>query len=167
MKISVAADSDVVALTAVEIESKRMSIARWVDPIEMDPARRLERWESYFAGKSPASAKPPRRVWKAMARDRVIGFLAAHLTTRFDMEAEIQSMYVLWEYQRQGIGTALLRRAAEWLALRNARRLCVGIEPANPYRAFYAKHGAAYLNEHWMFWEDARAIKRQDLCSLG
>jgi GNAT superfamily N-acetyltransferase len=160
MKISVAGDSDIPALTAVEIESKRMSIAQWIDPVEMDHARRLGRWQTYFAGKSPASARPSRRVWKAVTGERIVGLLAAHLTTRFDMEAEIQSMYVLWDYQRQGIGTALLRRVAEWLALQRARRLCVGIERANPYQVFYAKHGAAYLNEHWMFWDDARAIKK-------
>ena len=74
------------------------------------------------------------------------------------MEAEIQSFYVLREHQRKGVGSILLLALVEWLVSASVSRLCVGIAAENPYRSFYVKHGASYLNEHWMYWTDIRPL---------
>ncbi len=37
-------------------------------------------------------------------------------------------------------------------------RLCVGIAPDNPYRAFYLKYGGQHLNPHWIYWKDAAKL---------
>jgi hypothetical protein len=39
----------------------------------------------------------------------------------------------------------------------NAKSLCVGIAPDNPYQRFYTKHGGQYLNEHWIVWNDVKS----------
>jgi len=56
--------------------------------------------------------------------------------------------------QRQGIGRALLGRLANWFAAHDRRKICVGIDLESPYKSFYEKHGAAYINAHWLVWDD-------------
>jgi GNAT superfamily N-acetyltransferase len=162
MEIVPATPSDITELTRIEIESKRLSIPHLVDPEEIDSTRRLQRWSTYFRGESPAGSKCARLVLKASAGARFVGYVAGHLTSRHGMEAEIQSFYVLREHQRKGIGSALLSTLAEWLVGMSVAQLCVGIAAENPYRAFYVKHGAHYLNEHWMYWSDIRPLVRKN-----
>jgi GNAT superfamily N-acetyltransferase len=89
----------------------------------------------------------------------MVGYLAVHLTSRYDKDAEIQSFYVLKEYQRRGIGTALLKEAASWAMNLNAKSLCVGIALENPYQQFYLKYGGTFLNPHWIVWDDINLLK--------
>src|SRR5687767_1643629 len=114
MEIVTATSSDIADLTRIEIESKRASIPHLVDPEEIDPTRRRQRWSTYFRGESPATSKPERCVLKAAIDAACVGYVAGHLTSRHGMEAEIQSFYVLREYQRKGIGSALLSALTEW-----------------------------------------------------
>jgi GNAT superfamily N-acetyltransferase len=158
-KILVADLGDIDVLARIEIDSKTASFAQPIDPIEIDRGRRRERWRTYFMGESPTTSKPERVVLKAMIDADVVGYLAGHLTTRFGMDAEIQSFYVLRSYQRRGIGRALLRRLIEWLAMNDVQSLCVGIAQTNPYQAFYGKYGAVYRNAHWMMWSDLDELR--------
>jgi len=48
-----------------------------------------------------------------------------------------------------------VNQLAAWFAAQNAKRICVNVAPENTRAVrFYARHGAAQLNEHWMVWED-------------
>ena len=145
-------------LARVEVESKLASIPQLVEPSAVDVDARRERWRTYLRGESPSTSRPERTVLMAVAHGRVVGYLAGHLTTRFGLDAEIQSFYVLRECQRRGIGTALLARFARWLAANGARTLCVGIAPENPYQAFYLKHGGEHLNPHWIVWKELSGV---------
>lgn len=125
-----------------------------------DTARLCDRWDAYLRGvHHPQQALSPRIAFGAFAAGPMVGFLAGHFSRRFGAEGELQSIYVLWQYQRQGIGTALLMRLAEWFTAQDRRCVCVGIEPGNPYRRFYQKHGARYLNPHWLQWDDIGAVR--------
>lgn len=157
MQILVATVADIDELTSVEIESKRQSL-HVIDELSVNPAIRRYRWETYFGGLAPASAKPERIVFKAVVDGKIIGYVAGHLTTRYDKDAEIQNFYLLKQYQRQGIGTELLRHFLTWLHQYPVKSLCVGIDDGNPYQRFYYKHGGAYLNDHWIHWEDIDTI---------
>src|SRR5688572_5854895 len=106
MHIVPAVPSDVAELTRIEIESKRASIPHLIDPMEIDSPRRLQRWVTYFRCESPGGSKPERRVLKCLVDSVFVGYVAGHLTMRHGMEAEIQSFYVLREYQRKGVGSA-------------------------------------------------------------
>src|SRR6266567_7297782 len=108
MEIVTATPPAVSDLTRIEIESKRLSIPDVIDPEEIDFLRRQQRWNTYFRGQSPVGAKPERHVLIAIVDASPVGYIAGHLTSRYDMEAEIQSFYVLREHQRKGVGTALL-----------------------------------------------------------
>lgn len=153
MQIFIASEADIETLTRVEIQSKMDSVPDLIDPIEVDFPRRLNRWKTYFRGESPGGSKPERIIYKALKNNEIIGYIACHLTSRYGMEAEIQSFYILKEHQRQGIGFQLLKKILEWLETQNAKSVCVGIAPENPYRAFYLKYGGKHLNPHWIFWE--------------
>ncbi len=158
MQILTATSSAIDELTRIEIESKRASIPHIVSAGDIDPMRRRQRWMTYFRAESPATSKPERRVLTATLNGASVGYIAGHLTARYGMESEIQSLYVLHAHQRKGIGSALLSSFADWLVSMSALRLCVGIAAENPYRAFYEKHGACYLNEHWLYWCDVRTL---------
>ena len=154
MTIAVATDSDIIDLTNVEINSKEESLAGITEDHEVDYPLRVSRWVAYFQGLSPQTSKPERLVLKAVVQNKLVGYIAGHLTSRYGMDAEIQSFYILRPYQRQGLGKNLLRSFAQWLVTKKAKSLCVGISPANKYKAFYFKNGGQYLNEHWIYWTD-------------
>ena len=156
--IEIAHEADKEQLTTIEIESKIQSIPECVDAIEIDYDLRLYRWGTYFNGTSPASSKPPRIILKAVTDGTIIGYIAGHLTNRYGLDAEIQSFYILKEYQRNGTGKQLLKILVEWLLTQHAKSLCAGINPANKYQAFYLKYGGRYLNEYWIWWNDAEKL---------
>jgi GNAT superfamily N-acetyltransferase len=162
MTIVAATSSDIADLTRLEIESKCASIPNLVDPVEIDPTRRRQRWETYFRCESPAGAKHQRQVLMATVGGSAVGYIAGHLSSRHGMDAEIQSFYVLLEHQRKGFGSTLLSAFSVWVTEMSLFRVCVGIASENPYRAFYTKHGAQYLNEHWMYWSDIRVLHTQN-----
>ncbi len=155
MKTLIASANDIDEITRVEIDSKRQSCPHLMQAHDISFDTRAYRWETWFAGQSPVSAKVERIMFKAVDCDnKIIGYLAIQLTTRFDIDAELQSFYILKQYQRKGVGLKLLKRAIEWMGHFNAHSLCVGIMPDNPYQRFYVKHGARHLNEHWIVWDD-------------
>jgi len=160
MDILTAGINDIEELAAVEIESKQQSLAEVIEPFEIDHDSRLYRWRTYFRAESPQTSKPERVVFKAVLEGKLIGYIAGHLTTRYNKDAEIQSFYVLKQHQRKGIGKLLLSKFTEWLETRQAKSLCVGIAENNLYKAFYLKHGGQFLNEHWIVWDDIKHIDK-------
>ena len=155
MNIFIANETDIKELAQVEIESKKQSLAECIEDYEIDFPSRINRWKTYFKGQSPQTSKPDRVTLKAVNNDdKIIGYLSGHLTTRFNLDAEIQSFYILKTEQKKGIGTMLLKEFTKWLEKKNAKSLCVGFKPENKYKSFYLKHGGQYLNEHWIIWND-------------
>ncbi|MEO6630914.1 MAG: GNAT family N-acetyltransferase [Mucilaginibacter sp.] len=158
MEIVVATIADIDELTTVEVESKLQSFTD-NEQVAIDYDTRYYRWSTYFNGQSPASAKPQRVVYKAIIDGKMVGYIAGHLTARYEKDAEIQSFYILKEYQRKGVGAKLLAEFLDWLHVQGATSLCVGIDSTNPYQAFYLKYDAGYLNPHWIFWDDIEALR--------
>lgn len=103
----------------------------------------------------PRNALAPRVVYMAVDEDRIAGYIAGHLTTRFDCEGELQYLYVAPDHRRRGAATALLEALARWFREQGARRVCVDVVPENTAaRAFYGRNGADELQRNWMVWED-------------
>ena len=157
LKIAISTEADITELARVEIDSKRDSIPELVEDFELDLELRANRWKTYFQRQSPQTSKPERLVLKAVDNGKIVCYIAGHLTTRYDLEAEIQSFYILKPYQRQGLGNRLLLEFFDWLDKNHATSLCVGIATDNKYKAFYLKNGGQYLNEHWIYWVDVKA----------
>lgn len=117
-------------------------------------------WErtivAYLSGEHhPRHALLPRVAILAELDGEVVGFIAGHLTRRHQCAGELQWINVSVDQRRQGVATELLRELADWFASHNAHRICVDVQPRNTTaRAFYMRHGAEPLNDHWLVWSD-------------
>jgi ribosomal protein S18 acetylase RimI-like enzyme len=61
--------------------------------------------------------------------------------------AELYTIYILQDYQGQGIGRAMMREAAARLTARGYARLVLWVASANPSRAFYDHLGGTPCGE--------------------
>ena len=81
------------------------------EPFYMEREAAVRRWERYMRGEHhPRDAKDPRVVYAAMAGGRMAGFVAGHLSARFGLEGELQSIYILPGAPAAGPGNAAGRR---------------------------------------------------------
>ena len=109
----------------------------------------IHRWTAYMRKEHHLQkAKDPRVLYIAIADEKTVGFIAGHLTERYDLEGELQSIYILPEHQRKGLGTLLVITLAKWFKKWDAKEVCVGHKDGS--EGFYIKLGAR-LNEHgWL-----------------
>ena len=108
----------------------------------------------YFAGTyHPSFAQSARTVVVADG-GTVIGFGAAHESTRLGCTGELQWMFIPPQWQRKGIGLTLLKSLADWFAQVRSTRVIVDAPPGSPGRAFYTRYGALALDEYWLYWPD-------------
>ena len=114
------------------------------------------RTAAYLEGQHhPQRALAPRTAFVALEGTAVIGYIAGHLTRRYDCDGELQYLWVAPARRRTGVATRLLGLLAQWFAEQGAARICVDVLPDNlRARAFYKRHGAVTLNQHWLVWND-------------
>jgi GNAT superfamily N-acetyltransferase len=126
----------------------------------------LPYWQSrihgYMTGElHPHDALAPRTLILASNGDRLLGFVAGHLTKRFRCDGELEWINVIPEQRGTGVATELLRRLAAWFVQQRAARVCVDVDPKNvAARTFYMRHGAVTLNNHWLVWNDISQLVR-------
>ncbi len=115
-----------------------------------------ERIRQYLnADLHPRESLPPRAAFVGVEGDRVVGFIAGHLTRRFGCDGELEWISVRPECRKRGVAAQLLALLRTWFLDHGARRVCVDVEPSNLVaRRFYARHGAQDLKPHWMVWKD-------------
>ncbi len=76
----------------------------------------LEKWKGYIRKtRNPSKSKDPRVIYAAFDGVLMVGYAACHHTTKWGVESELQSMYVLKDYQGQGIGTHLFELLVNWV----------------------------------------------------
>jgi GNAT superfamily N-acetyltransferase len=121
-----------------------------------------EYWNTRISGymdctHHPQQALMPRIIYLAIENETIVGFIAGHLTKRYECDGELEWIDVIREYRRNGIASELVRLLAKWFIEQNAFKIC--IDPGNiTARQFYAKNGAEPLNEHWMVWKDINVV---------
>jgi ribosomal protein S18 acetylase RimI-like enzyme len=107
----------------------------------------------------PQQALKTRIVYIASENDSIVGFIAGHLTKRYECDGELQWINVIAQFTRAGVASQLLCLLAEWFVELRAFRICVDVDPDNlTARSFYFKHGAAELNKHWLVWNNIQVI---------
>ena len=118
-----------------------------------------ERMALYLAGKHhPQKALGPRAMWVAEAEGGVVvGYVAGHLTRRYECDGELQWICVVKARRGTGVALALLRLAAQWFVEQGATRVCVNYADEHA-RRFYGNHGATDLVADWMVWEDIGGV---------
>src|SRR5215469_9688713 len=86
----------------------------------------------YLAGTySPKQALEDRAVFVASHRNSVVGFVAGHLTRRFECDGELQWMNVAAEHRGQGIAQNLIVTMKQWFSQKNVSRICVNVAAEN------------------------------------
>ena len=118
------------------------------------------RMAAYLEGKHhPRRALTARIAYVALVAGRVVGYVAGHLTRRYECEGEVQYLFVDPSHRRVGVASQLLRELAGWFTERGAARICVDVEPGNASaRAFYKRYGAIELQPSWLVWNDIRSV---------
>jgi len=107
----------------------------------------------------PQQALAPRVAFAAFEGATVVGYIAGHLTRRYDCDGELQYLWVREDQRRRGVASELLALLARWFAGHEASQICVGVEPDNrAARSFYSDHGATDLNEHFLEWRDVSLV---------
>lgn len=115
-----------------------------------------ERMIAYFEGRlHPQKALLPRVIYVAEEANAMIGYIAGHLTQRYDCDGELEWIYVVPERRRGGIASGLMPHLAAWFRQQNAASVCVNVAGWTTVAIhFYAKHGAAPMKPGWMLWTD-------------
>lgn len=121
-----------------------------------------EFWTGRLAGYldgtyNPLDSLVPRVVYTALKDSRPIGFIAGHLTHRYNCEGELQWISVLAEHRGLGIASRLFQNLAGWFVANNVVRVCINCDMDNEHLVnFLSRHGAMPLNRHWLIWSDIR-----------
>ncbi len=152
---------DAEAIARTEAASKQASLVGVIEfmapEYELDYDQLLVKWKGYIEKtRSPRKSKDPRVIYAAFDGGLMVGFAACHHTTKWGVESELQSMYVLKDYQGQGIGTHLFELVVEWLRENGICSMGVNLYSDNPYRQFYEKMGGEYLRSSALLWKDLK-----------
>ena len=159
IRLASAADTDTVV--RILIASKEKSFPDTIGDHDRDVGFWTDRWHGYITSGSRAQmSRGDGWVFIADVDGQPVGYVAYHHTARHGTDAELQNIYLLKEYQRQGIGTHLLGVVAHRLAADGSRTMCVGFDKFGPYKQFYFKHGAVELapGAPWAIWDDVPAL---------
>jgi GNAT superfamily N-acetyltransferase len=150
---AIAADAE--ALVAILIASKESSIPQLLDAHDSNFSFWTDRWRRYLTEGSRAQmSQGDGFALFVEIGGRPVGFAAYHHTTRHGAGAELESMYVLKEFQGHGLGARLLRAVGGRLHADGSGSMCVGYDHRNPYKRFYLERGAVEINPHWAVWRD-------------
>ena len=126
---------------------------------------------AYFDGKHhPHQALASRVGYVAVLDGEVVGYIAAHLTTRHRCEGEVQYLFVTPAHRRIGIATGLIQLVAEWFTTQGAAKVCVCVDADSPAaEPFYESLGAKPIRKFWMAWEDIAVVRETtgSECSSG
>ena len=71
-------------------------------------------------------------------------------SNKFQIDGELYTLYILESYQRQGLGTLLLKKVIEHLLSHNFNSLLAWVIKDNDSRNFYERHGGKVIGEQWI-----------------
>jgi len=116
------------------------------------------RMAAYLEGNHhPGQALAPRAAFVAIDRD-VAGYIAGHLTRRFNCDGELQYLYVMPACRRTGVASRLVQRLVGWFASKGASKICVNAADESA-AAFYRRLGAVDLKPSWLVWNDIQSTR--------
>jgi GNAT superfamily N-acetyltransferase len=119
----------------------------------------IRNWQAYIRKEHPQTSKEPRVIYAAIAGGEMVGYIAGHLTERFGMDGELESIYILYEHQRRGLGTRLVIELAKWFQTWNVTKVCVDAVPQS--QGFYLKLEARPFRGPWLVWDNFLDVLHQ------
>ena len=104
----------------------------------------VEIWKSTLAQNSPSENR-----FVALEGSRLIGYCGGgrNPDTRSPFQSELFGIYVLKQYQGQGLGRQLVHVLARWLQKQGSQSMLVWVMDKNPYRRFYSRIGGELLDQ--------------------
>ena len=122
-----------------------------------------ERMAAYLDGRHhPQHALGARIAFVAEAANVVVGYIAAHATTRHECGGEVQYLFVAPPYRRHGVASALLHSVARWFRDQGIRRVCVDVDiESDGAIPFYVAEHATQMRKCWYMWEDIGIVLGQ------
>jgi GNAT superfamily N-acetyltransferase len=139
ISIRAATEHDAVAISHVHVQSWRTTFAGIV-PEEylatLDEAERALLWREWLIRDI--------QVYIADLDGEIVGFISGGAIREplQTCDAELYAIYLLERAQRQGIGTALLKKLAESLLSKGFTSMIVWVLEKNPWRNFYERSSA-------------------------
>jgi len=148
MAIRWANRADATGIADVHINSWKSAYRNLVPYAYLDslsPQKSIEKWTDYLE-------KTGLEDFCFVSVDdlnRVVGFISGGPNRNPDdgYDGEIYALYLLKEFQRRGIGKALFRKGANWLADRNYDSLILWVLKENTAVHFYEALGGKTLRE--------------------
>ena len=131
MQIRDAVDPDLDAIARVQARTMVASVyyGNAVDE-ESEYQRIHPRVVGYFAGTyNPSHSLAERTVLVAAHDEQIIGFAAGHRSTRMGCAGELQWMFLLPSWQRQGVGAQLLQPLRQWFKVHGSTKVIVDAPP--------------------------------------
>lgn len=145
-KIRMARQEDANEITKVHVDVWRTTYRRIIPDHILDGLSYEQKAESNKAELLKSDSKSNFFVAED-DQEKVIGFVKCgpNRECNKNYEAEIYSIYLLKEFQGQGIGKSLLSHAARWLREQNYQSMLVWVLKDNPACKFYQALGGAEL----------------------
>lgn len=97
------------------------------------------KWEDRALKWQNLISKKDMIIYVALSQNQIIGFLSGGKSQTYD--AELYSIYILPQFQRQGIGLKLFTAFEEWMRRNGFHSFIVWVAEKNPYKDFYVKMG--------------------------
>ena len=128
-------DAEAIARTeAASKEASLVGVIEFMAPeAELAYEHLLAKWRGYIEKtRNPSQSKDSRVIYAAFDGTLMVGYAACHHATKWGVESELQSMYVLKDYQGQGIGTHLFELVVDWLRADGLYSMGVNLYSENP-----------------------------------
>ena len=133
--------------------------------------RRTDQWKTILANPDDVY----HLAFVAERNVKIIGFANYGKEREGDQayQGELYAIYLLKEFQGQGIGKALMQKTVEGLLALEIESMLVWVLADNPYREFYKRLGGVFLrdktveiggaslNEQAYGWKDIRTMLRE------
>ncbi len=92
----------------------------------------ITRIGGYMRGEHhPQHALMPRIIFVAEHEEKIIGFIAGHLTTRLGCNGELEWINVIPEYRKSRVASQLLYHLAKWFVEQNSTKVCIDVAAEN------------------------------------
>ena len=147
MLIREAKESDAADIARVQVDAWRTTYKGIVPDsylTSLNYENREQRWQQILASDENHFA------FVAETEDKqIVGFASAgkNREPSEDFAGELYAIYVLENYQHQGIGKLLTRAVAQRFLKQETFSILVWVLAENPFRAFYESLGGKYVSE--------------------
>lgn len=112
----------------------------------MDLEERVKRWQRILADGQSST------IVAVDGQGTIVGFAngGQERSQKYDYDGELYAIYLLEEYQRQGIGRKLVYQLAKAFESNGFTQMLVWVLAENPSRQFYESLGPTYIDEKTM-----------------